>query len=80
MRVELVPADPGTKPRHWPQNDQAFAMMLGSFKRYACRAVFLHQSKETRNRGGYGLIITTIAITAILTRLCFFGVRLLLGD
>ena len=29
MRVDLVPPDPDTKPRHWVRHDQAFAMMLG---------------------------------------------------
>src|SRR5712664_1810477 len=28
MRVELVPADSDTEPRHWVRHDQAFAMML----------------------------------------------------
>jgi AraC family transcriptional regulator len=29
MRVELVPPDSDTEPRHWVRHDQAFAMMLG---------------------------------------------------
>jgi len=29
MRVELVPAQSVTEPRHWVRHDQAFAMMLG---------------------------------------------------
>src|SRR3984957_16089710 len=29
MRVELVPPDSLTEPRHWVRHDQAFAMMLG---------------------------------------------------
>src|SRR5437868_9124643 len=29
MRVELVPPDCDTEPRHWVRHDQAFAMMLG---------------------------------------------------
>ena len=28
MRVELVPPDSDTEPRHWVRHDQAFAMML----------------------------------------------------
>ncbi len=28
MRVELVPPDADTEPRHWLRHDQAFAMML----------------------------------------------------
>ena len=28
MRVELVPAQSVTEPRHWVRHDQAFAMML----------------------------------------------------
>jgi AraC family transcriptional regulator len=30
MKVELVPPDSETAPRHWVRHDQAFAMMLGS--------------------------------------------------
>src|SRR5580704_643590 len=29
MKVELVPPDSDTQPRHWVRHDQAFAMMLG---------------------------------------------------
>src|SRR3984885_2246538 len=29
MKVELVPPDSDTEPRHWVRHDQAFAMMLG---------------------------------------------------
>ena len=29
MKVELVPPDSDTAPRHWVRHDQAFAMMLG---------------------------------------------------
>jgi AraC family transcriptional regulator len=29
MRVDLVPPDSDTEPRHWVRHDQAFAMMLG---------------------------------------------------
>jgi len=29
MRVELVPPDSDTEPRHWVRHDQAFAMMVG---------------------------------------------------
>jgi AraC family transcriptional regulator len=29
MKVEIVPPDSDTEPRHWVRNDQAFAMMLG---------------------------------------------------
>ena len=29
MKVELVPPDSETEPRHWVRHDQAFAMMLG---------------------------------------------------
>ena len=29
MRVELVPPESVTEPRHWVRHDQAFAMMLG---------------------------------------------------
>jgi AraC family transcriptional regulator len=29
MRVELLPPDSDTEPRHWVRHDQAFAMMLG---------------------------------------------------
>jgi hypothetical protein len=28
MKVELLPPDPETEPRHWVRHDQAFAMML----------------------------------------------------
>jgi AraC family transcriptional regulator len=28
MKVELIPPDPDTEPRHWVRHDQAFAMML----------------------------------------------------
>jgi hypothetical protein len=28
MRVELVPPDSDTEPRHWARHDRAFAMML----------------------------------------------------
>src|SRR5258707_4960524 len=29
MRVEVVPPDSDTEPRHWVRHDQAFAMMVG---------------------------------------------------
>jgi len=29
MRLEVVPRESATEPRHWVRHDQAFAMMLG---------------------------------------------------
>jgi len=42
MKVELVPPDSDTAPRHWVRHDQAFAMMLGpgSIERSAVAEAF----------------------------------------